>query len=136
MTNSRIFKQGRRKVNLDHPVTKTGNTHKFQGDNVRKTQEPIKRTVTNARSIWAPEGTYEQCFYNLPQMPHHLEMLEGTEHGTHISESTLVIKFTFGSHKFLSMNSKFFMCADENKIQTVKHSNIVIRLNENVLSNL
>ena len=38
-------------MNLDHPVTKTGNTHKFQGDNVRKTQEPIKRTVTNARSI-------------------------------------------------------------------------------------
>lgn len=69
-------------------------------------------------------------------MPHHLEMLERTEHGTHISESTLVIKFTFGGHKFLSMNSKFFMCADENKIQTVKHSNIVIRLNENVLSNL
>lgn len=134
MTNSRIFKQGRHKVSLDHPVTKMGNAQKFQADNVRKTQEPIKRTVTNARSIWAPEGTYEQCFYNLPQMPHHLEMLKGTEHGTHISESTLVIKFTFGSHKF--MNSKSFMCADENKIQTVKHSDTIRRLNENMLSNL
>lgn len=112
-------------MSLDHPVTKMGNTQKFQGDNVRKTQESIKRTVTNARSIWALEGTYEQCFYNLPQMPHHLEMLEGTEHRTHISESTLVIKFAFGSHKFLPMNSKFFMCADENKIQTVKQLSIL-----------
>ena len=51
MTNSRIFKQGRCKMSLDHPVTKMGNTQKFQGDNVRKTQESIKRTVTNARSI-------------------------------------------------------------------------------------
>lgn len=51
MTNSRIFKQGETQGSLDHHCDKNGKHSEVFRDNARKTQEPIKRTVTNARSI-------------------------------------------------------------------------------------